>query len=96
MPTIEEVEATSDRPIAFVTAGGKGKRRGAWQARPLSSRCGEVELRGDQNAVAVSDDLAARDLGLVGDHRVQLLVANPAGDDLRRLLALLRSLEEAE
>jgi hypothetical protein len=44
----------------------------------------------------VYDDLAARDLGLVGDHRVELLVAQPAGDDVRRLLALLRSLEEAE
>jgi hypothetical protein len=26
-----------------------------------------VELRGDENAVAVSNDLAARDLGLVGE-----------------------------
>jgi len=55
-----------------------------------------VELGGDQDAVAVSEDLAARGLGLVGDHRVELLVANPAGNELRRLLALLRRLEEAE
>jgi hypothetical protein len=41
----------------------------------------------------VDDDLAARDLGLVRNHRVELLVADPGGDDLRRLLALLRSLE---
>jgi hypothetical protein len=59
-------------------------------------RCGAVDLHGDQNAVAVSDDLAARDLGLVRDNRVELLVADPAGDELRGLEALLRSLEETE
>jgi hypothetical protein len=57
--------------------------------------CGAVELR-DQDAVAVSDDLAARNLGLVRDQRLELLVADPRGDDLRRLLALLRRLEETE
>jgi len=44
----------------------------------------------------VSDDLAARDLGLVGHQRVELLVTDPRGDDLRRLGALLGSLEETE
>jgi 2-oxo-4-hydroxy-4-carboxy--5-ureidoimidazoline (OHCU) decarboxylase len=44
----------------------------------------------------VSDDLAARNLGLVRDQRLKLLVADPRGDDVRRLLALLRRLEETE
>jgi len=44
----------------------------------------------------VSDDLAARDLGLVGNQRLEPLVADPRGDDVRRLLALLRRLEETE
>jgi len=64
--------------------------------QPHLSNAVRSNLRGDQDAVAVSDDLAARDLRLVGDHLLELLVANPAGDDLRRLLALLRRLEEAE
>ena len=53
-------------------------------------------LDGDQDAVAGSDDAAARDLGLVRNDRVELLVADPGCDGLRRLLALLRSLEETE
>src|SRR5687768_13787072 len=57
--------------------------------------CGAVELR-DHDPVAVSDDLAARDLGLVGDQRFELLLADPGDDDVRRLLALLRRLEETE
>src|SRR5438093_6610519 len=66
----------------------------ARQAEPSLERV-EVELR-DQDAVAVSDDLAARDLRLVGDDRLELLLADPVGDELRRLLALLRRLEETE
>ena len=67
----------------------------ARQAGP-SSGIASVELDGDHDAVAGSDDAAARDLGLVGDDRVELLVADPGCDDLRRLHALLRSLEETE
>jgi len=63
----------------------------ARQAEP-SLECVEVELR-DQDAVAVSDDLAARDLRLVRDDRLELLLADPVGDELRRLLALLRRLD---
>jgi len=56
---------------------GRGKREGGPASRaPSSSERSAVELRGDQNAVAVNDDRAARDLGLVGDHRLELLVAN--------------------
>jgi hypothetical protein len=55
-----------------------------------------IELRGNQNAVAVSNDLAARDLGLVGENRVELLLADPGGDEFRRLHTLLRRLEETE
>jgi hypothetical protein len=50
----------------------------------------------DRGAVAASDDLAARDLGLVRDHPLELLVADPGRDDVRRLLALLSCLEKAE
>ena len=60
---------------------------GPARAEP-SVDCEWVELR-DRDAVAVSDDLAARDLGLVRDHRLELLVADPGRDDARRLLALL-------
>ena len=67
----------------------------ARQAGP-SFECGAVELRGDENAVAMSNDLAARDLGLVGENRVELLLADPRCDELRRLQALLRRLEETE
>ena len=63
-----------------VRSTGRNERRGRQAGPPFSSEP-VVALAGDQNAVAVSDDLAARDLGLVGDHRVELLVANPAGDD---------------
>ena len=52
-------------------------------------------LRGNQNAVAVSDDLAARDLGLIGENRVELLLADPGGDELRRLHALLTRLDRS-
>src|SRR5207342_261279 len=54
-----------------------------------------VELR-DCDAVALSDDLAACNLRLVGDDRAEVLVAEPRGDELRRLHPLLRSLEEIE
>src|SRR6476646_10551520 len=67
----------------------------ARQARP-SLECGAVELRGDENAVAVSNDLAARDLGLVGENRVELLLADPLCDELRRLHTLLGRLEVTE
>src|SRR5688572_26944805 len=53
------------------------------RARPEPSppvECDWVELR-DRDAVAVSDDFAARDLGLVRDHRLELLVADPRRDD---------------
>jgi hypothetical protein len=58
--------------------------------------CGAVDLRGNRNAVAVSDDLAARDLGRVGENRVELLLAEPRGGELRRLHTLLRRLRESE
>src|SRR5687768_8817470 len=67
---------------------------GPAEAEP-SVECEWVALR-DRDAVAVSDDLAARDLGLVRDHRLELLVADPRRDDTRRLLALLGCLEETE
>ena len=53
------------------------------------------ELR-DDDAVAVSDDLAAGDLRLVGDDRLEFLLADPVRDELCRLLALLGRLEETE
>lgn len=66
----------------------------ARQAEP-SIECVAGELR-DRVAVAVGYDLAARDLRLVGDQRLELLVTDPGGDELRGLLALLRRLEETE
>ena len=58
--------------------------------------CGAVELRDEDALVAASEDLATGDLGLVGHEPVELLVANPGGDELRGLLGLLGGLEETE
>src|SRR5688572_3537121 len=57
-----------------------------------------VRLRAlrDRDAVAVSDDLAACDLRRVRDQRLEFLVADPGCYEVRRLLALLRRLEETE
>jgi len=44
----------------------------------------------------VCDDLAARDLRLVGHDLVELLVADPTADELRRRVALLTCLEETD
>jgi hypothetical protein len=41
-------------------------------------------------------ECAARDPGLVRDHRLELLVSDAGRDDVRRLLRLLRRLEETE
>ena len=62
-------------------------------AGPSPTYAGELRAR---DAVAVSDSLAARDLGSVRDQRLELLVADPGRDDVRRLLALLGCLEEAK
>jgi hypothetical protein len=68
-------------------------RRGRREPTPLLA--GAAELR-DREPVALSDDLAARDLGLVGHQRLELLVVDPGADELARLLALLAGLEETE
>ena len=73
-------------------------------AKPLTregpaSRALSVERVGRAyavDAVAVSDNLAARDLRSGGKDGVELLVLDPRGDDLGRLLALLGGLEETE
>src|SRR6478735_7097270 len=94
------VDAGKGSPRGYVRHSPRGSgaavRNEGPASRALCVECGAVGLRGGQDAVAVSDDLAACDLRLIGDHRFELLVANPACDDLRRLLALRRSLEEAE
>jgi hypothetical protein len=54
-----------------------------------------VELR-DGDAVALSNDLAARDLRLVGNRLGEVLVADPLRDELRGLGVLLGRLEETE
>ena len=41
-------------------------------------------------------DLAARDLGSVGDQRLELLLADQGRDDVRRLFAPLGCLEETK
>src|SRR6266566_1939419 len=80
--------------LARAAPSKRRKQVRARQGEP-ALECVAVELR-DQDAVAVSDDLAARDLRLVGDDRVELLLADPVRDELCRLLALLRRLEETE
>ena len=55
-----------------------------------------VVLDEGDHAVAVSDDLAAGDLRCVGDHLVEMLVGDPLGDELGRLVYLLLPLEQAE
>jgi hypothetical protein len=62
-------------------------------ASPSPTYAGELRAR---DAVAVSDDLAARDLGSVGDQRLELLVADPGRDDVRGLFALLGCFEETK
>src|SRR4051812_15327580 len=47
-------------------------------------------------AVAVSDELAARDLRRVRDDRVEMLVNEPLGDERRRLVSLRGGLEEPD
>mgnify|MGYP003430081653 CR=1 FL=1 len=61
--------------------------------RALRRRMRELRAR---DAVAVSDDLATRDLGSVGDQRLELLLADPGRYDVRRLFALLGCLEETQ
>src|SRR6266536_2635883 len=68
--------------------------RGPGRARPYW-RPSEFELRGS-DAVALSNDLAARDLRRVGNRRAEVLVGDPLRDDLRGLFALRRSLEETK
>src|SRR6188508_490737 len=65
-------------------------------ARAGPSRASLVELDQGGDAVAVRDDLAARDLRRVRDRRGEVLVGDPRGDDLVRLLGLLGRLEETE
>src|ERR1044072_4197415 len=50
----------------------------------------------DRDAVALRNDLAARDLRRVGNRRVEVLVGDPLRDDLRRLAGLLGGLHETE
>ena len=49
-----------------------------------------------ENAVALGDNLAGRDLRRVRNRRVETLVGDPLGDDHRRLISLLGGLEETE
>src|SRR5512145_843237 len=58
-------------------SGADGQRvRARPRGRALLGSARAVRLRGF-DSVAVSDDVAARDLGWVGDCRVELLVADP-------------------
>src|SRR4029453_6319944 len=61
----------------------------------LSLTPSSVELR-DGDAVALSNDLAARDLRLVGNRLGEVLVGDPLRDELRGLGVLLGRLEETE
>ena len=83
----EQISSDSDNSVQTIrpnlgnTPRARQSRRapeeGARPAGPLLVRRGAAALRGDRDAVAVSDDPAARDLGLVGDHRLELLVTRP-------------------
>jgi hypothetical protein len=55
-----------------------------------------VELGDGEHAVAVRDDLATRDLRPGRNRRVEVLVGDPLGDELRRLVSLLGGLEETD
>src|SRR5688572_1902077 len=83
------------RTLAHEGVTSHGPNEGGLGKPSPPVECDRVALR-DRDAVAVSDDLAARDLRRVRDQRLELLVADPACDDVRRLLALLGSLEETE
>src|SRR3990170_6281804 len=71
-------------------------RRSSRRFSPTSPRSRAARSLLTVNAVTVSNDLAARDLGLVGENRLELLLADPRCDELRRLHTLLRRLEETE
>jgi hypothetical protein len=49
----------------------------------------------DELARLVDDGLAARDLRRVGEHRLELLLAQPAAGDAGRLVGLGLGVEEA-
>jgi hypothetical protein len=49
-----------------------------------------------ENAVALCDDLAARDLRSIRDRLIEVLVRDPLRDEHRRLVSLLGGLEETE
>ena len=68
------------------------RTRRARQAGPFVE-CGAIELRGNENAVAMSNDLAARDLGLATTR--SSFSSDPPCDELSTH-ALLRRLEETE
>jgi hypothetical protein len=71
-------------------AGRPGRRRAL-----STTRC-TVELDEGGDAADVSNDPAACDLRRVGNHRVEVLVGDPLRDEFRRLVGLLRRLEETE
>src|SRR4029078_8760214 len=82
--------AAPSSPLSLFTRAKCGRGRQADPSLPPA-----VELR-DRELFALSDDLAARDLGLVGHQRLELLIADPGVDELARLVALLTGLKEAE
>src|SRR5437879_5193481 len=85
------------------TAALNYERRPSWDRAPerarrlRPSRCwgSPLGLGDGENAVAVRNDLAARDLRCVRNRRVEGLIADPLRDELRRRAGLLNYLIEA-
>ena len=71
-------------------------RRGPAFAGPLSITPSTVGLNEGGDAVAMRNDLAARDLRRVRNQRVEVLVGDPLRDERLRLIGLLGGLEETK
>src|SRR4029453_1763801 len=86
-PRVEAEETDSDpRP----------RREGPAPPGPLDDAEVRVRLNEGGDAVAVRNDLAARDPRRVRNHRVEVLVADPLRDEGLGLVGLLGGLEETE
>ena len=72
------------------------RREGPAVAGALPMTRSTVGLNEGRDALALRDDLAARDLRRVRNHRIEVLVGDPLRDERRRLVGLLAGLEETE
>jgi hypothetical protein len=80
----------------LASQGSREQRRPAERALFRASSGLAGQLRPNRSVGPFHDDLAARDLRLVRNQTLQLLLAQPVGYDAARLLGLRRSIEEVD